>query len=230
MDTHTPLLNPSELYDKRRAKDSGRLRAYNKILEQIYHRIRAISRLPQGNAYLLYQIPPFVLGLPKMDLEDCSVYLIFQLRHAGYEVRFTFPNLLYISWMHHERSYLIQQSPIMLSMVESAERTAAEVERKEREASRLLAPRKSGKKVRIQEPGIGAVRSVPPAPAPLGISRSALETVLNRPSPSQTNLSAGSAPSAGSYVPNPSFLQSVMAPTPSGSAQQKAQTVRDYFQ
>lgn len=229
MDTHTPLLNPSELYDKRRAKDSGRLRAYNKILEQIYHRIRAISRLPQGNAYLLYQIPPFVLGLPKMDLEDCSVYLIFQLRHAGYEVRFTFPNLLYISWMHHERSYLVEQSPIMMSMMESAERTAAEIERKEREASRLLAPRKSGKKVRIQEPGVGAIRGVPPVPAPLGISRSALETVLNRPSPSQANLSAGAAPSAGSYVPNANFLQSVMAPAPSGSAQQKAQTVRDYF-
>lgn len=224
MDTHTPLLNPSELYDKRRAKDSGRLRAYNKILEQIYHRIRAISRLPQGNAYLLYQIPPFVLGLPKMDLEDCSVYLIFQLRHAGYQVRFTFPNLLYISWMHHERSYLMEQSPIMMSMMESAERTAAEVERKEREASRLLAPRKSGRKVKFQEPGVGAVRGAPPEKP-----QSAIDVILNRP-PSQMNVSAGSAPSAGSYVPNANFLQSVMNPTPSGSAQQKTQTMRGYHQ
>ena len=32
----TPQLDPSELYDKRRTKDAGRLRAYNKILEQIY--------------------------------------------------------------------------------------------------------------------------------------------------------------------------------------------------
>lgn len=228
MDIHTPLLNPSELYDKRRAKDNGRLRAYNKILEQIYHRIRSISRLPQGSSYLLYQIPPFVLGLPKLDIEDCSVYLIFQLRHAGYEVRFTFPNLLHISWAHHERSYLVEKSPIMLSMMESAERTAAEIERKEREASRLLAPRKSARKVKFQEPGIGAVRGVPSSIAPVGISRSAIETVLNRP-PSQT-ISAGSAPSASSYVPNANFLQSVMAPPPLGSAQQKIQTVKDYFQ
>ena len=35
MDEKTPLLNPSELYDKRRSKDASRLRAYNKILEQI---------------------------------------------------------------------------------------------------------------------------------------------------------------------------------------------------
>lgn len=229
MDSHTPLLNPSELYDKRRTKDSGRLRAYNKILEQIYHRIRTISRLPQGNAYLLYQIPPFVLGLPKMDLEDCSVYLIFQLRHAGYEVRFTFPNLLYISWMHHERSYLVEQSPIMMSMMESAERTAVEVERKEREASRLLAPRKSARKVKFQEPGVNAIRGIPPAPSP-SISRSSIETVLNRPPSSQMNVSAGSAPSAGSYIPNANFLQSIMTPAPSGSATQKAQSVKDYFQ
>ena len=228
MDQQTPLLVPTELYDKRRAKDNGRLRAYNKILEQIYHRIRIISRLPQSQAYLLYQIPPFILGLPKLDMEDCSVYLIFQLRHAGYEVRFTFPNLLYISWMHHEKTYLVEQSPIMQSMMESAERTQAEVERKEREASRLLAPRKSSRKVKFQTPGSHA--SYPNSThAPQQIPRSAIENVLQRPlsNGGQTSSSAGSPPSASSYVPNATFLQSVLSPSQTSS---KPKSVPDYFQ
>ena len=146
MDEKTPLLNPSELYDKRRSKDASRLRAYNKILEQIYNRIRMISKLPNSQCYLLYTVPPFILGLPKLDLEDCVVYLIHQLRHAGYQVRYTPPNMMYISWLHHEKSYIIEQSPIMAAMMESSERTQAELERKEKEAARLLNPRKSNRK------------------------------------------------------------------------------------
>jgi hypothetical protein len=230
MDQQTPLLVPTELYDKRRAKDNGRLRAYNKILEQIYHRIRIISRLPQSQAYLLYQIPPFILGLPKLDMEDCSVYLIFQLRHAGYEVRFTFPNLLYISWMHHEKTYLVEQSPIMQSMIESAERTQAEVERKEREASRLLAPRKSSRKVKFQTPGSHASYTNSEH-VPQQIPRSAIENVLQRPlhgsNGAQSSSSAGSPPSAGSYVPNATFLQSILSPSQTSS---KPKSVPDYFQ
>jgi hypothetical protein len=135
---------------------------------------------------------------------------------------------LYIDWSHHEKAYLTEQSPIMFAMMDSAERTQAEIERKEREASRLLAPRKSGKKVRIQEPGFHASRAIPPAPAPapLGISRSAMETVLNRPPPPLAP-SAGSAPSAGAYTPNPTFLQSIT--NPSSSAGQKPKSMGDYF-
>ena len=79
MDQSTPQLNPTELYDKRKSKDASRLRAYNKILEQIYHRIRINSKLPNSQCYLLYTIPPFILGLPKIDLEDCNIYLIYHL-------------------------------------------------------------------------------------------------------------------------------------------------------
>ncbi len=101
MEEQTPVLNPIDLYNKRRSKDAARLKAYNKILEQIYNRIRVISRLPNSQCYLLYTVPPFILGLPKLDIEDCVVYVMYQLRHAGYETRYTYPNLIYISWIHH---------------------------------------------------------------------------------------------------------------------------------
>jgi hypothetical protein len=223
MESLTPQLNPAELYDKRKIKDASRLRAYNKILEQIYHRIRVISKLPNSQCYLLYTVPPFILGLPKLDLEDCIVYLLYQLRHAKYEVRYTPPNMLYISWMHHEKSYLVEQSPIMMAMMESAEKTQYEMEQKEKEASRLLAGRKSNRKVRIQSPG-EHVRSMDSSMSNRMRPTSAISTVLNRPL--SHPVAGPPPPSAAHYVPPPSFLQSMTHPQ---NTTHVPRSVPDYF-
>lgn len=215
MNQDTPLLNPSDLYDKRKTKDAGRLRAYNKILEQIYNRIRTISKLPNSQCYLLYTVPPFILGLPKLDLEDCIVYLIYQLRHASYNVRYSPPNMIYISWLHHEKSYLVEQSPIMQAMLESAERTQAELERKEKDAARLLGSvKKSQKKTIKNAPGMFQNR---PINTNQNVSfrtnmqsASALSNSLNRP---LSNPTAGPPlPSASDYIPPATFLQNMTNP------------------
>ena len=210
MDNQTPQLNPSELYDKRRNKDAARLRAYNKILEQIYNRIRTISKLPNSQCYLLYTVPPFILGLPKLDLEDCVVYLMFQLRHAGYETRFTPPNMIYISWLHHEKSYIVEQSPIMQAMLDSAERTQVLLERKEKEAGRLLGQgKKTQRKVVKQTPGQLQTVSNSMSGNSNG-PRFAINTILNRP---LSNPTAGPPPpSAADYVPSAAFLQNMTSP------------------
>jgi len=208
----TPQLNPSELYDKRRTKDAGRLRAYNKILEQIYNRIRTISKLPNSQCFILYTVPPFILGLPKLDLEDCVVYIIYQLRHAGYEVRYSPPNMIYISWLHHEKSYLVDQSPIMQAMLESSERTHAEIERKEKEASRLLSARKSQRKVLKQTPGL--MQTPMTNPRPTMTNQFPLYNSLSNPlsNPLYNPTAGPPPPSAGDYVPPSSFLQNMTNP------------------
>ena len=210
MNEEVPRLNPSDLYDKRRSKDAGRLRAYNKILEQIYNRVRTISKLPNSQCYLLYTVPPFILGLPKLDLEDCVVYLMFQLRHAGYETRFTPPNMIYISWLHHEKSYIVEQSPIMQAMLDSAERTQALLERKEKEAGRLLGQGKKTQRKVVKQTS-GQLQTVSNSMS--GNSngpRFAINTILNRP---LSNPTAGPPPpSAADYVPSAAFLQNMTSP------------------
>jgi hypothetical protein len=113
-----PTLKPTDLFDKRRQRDNAKLASYNKILEQIYGRIKTVSR-EGGDPWLIYQIPPFCLGLPKIELEDCVVYIVYILRQQEYEVRYTYPNLLYISWKHHEKDYILKGSPIMSAMLAS---------------------------------------------------------------------------------------------------------------
>jgi Family of unknown function (DUF5759) len=111
-----PTLKPDQLFDKRRQRDAAKLKAYNKILEQIYGRIRTSSR-EGGDPWLIYTIPPVLLGYPLMVLQDVVVYLVYVLRQQNYEVRYTYPNLLYISWKHHEKEYILQNSPIMSAML-----------------------------------------------------------------------------------------------------------------
>jgi hypothetical protein len=233
----TPQLDPAELYDKRRAKDSSRLRAYNKILEQIYNRIRVLSRLPNSPCYLLYTVPPFILGLPKIDLEDCMVYLIYQLRHASYEVRYTPPNMIYISWNHHETAYIVGQSPIMAAMMESAEKTKAEEDRKAKEAERILIQRKSQRKVKIQTP-----MSNHPNPSHYNPhTTQSTQATQSRPfsTPMRSSLgkqplrqshqspSAGPPlPSAAEYIPPTTFLDNVSNPA---NSPQKPTALPDYF-
>jgi len=111
-----PILKPSDLFEKRRQRDGSRLKAYNQILEQIHTRIRSASR--QGaDPWITYTVPPFIIGLPRLDLEDCIVYVVYMLRQQTYEVRYTYPNLLYISWKHHEKDYILKTSPIMTTML-----------------------------------------------------------------------------------------------------------------
>ena len=115
-----PHLEPKDLYDRRIRRDYARLRAYNTLLEQIYHRVYATSQLSGNTSSVLYSVPPFILGLPKLDMEDCIVYLVWQLRQSSFEVRFTWPNVLYISWKHHEGAYLANQNPIVQAMTPPA--------------------------------------------------------------------------------------------------------------
>jgi hypothetical protein len=116
MSGETPKLEPRHLFEKRVARDAAKLRAYNQVLTQIQSRIRTTASLSGNQNYLVYTVPPFILGLPAIDLQDCIVYVVHQLRTSGFAVRFTYPNLLFISWKHYEQEYMRDQNPITQAM------------------------------------------------------------------------------------------------------------------
>jgi hypothetical protein len=114
------VIQMQDLYTRRQQKDSARLRAYDQILKQIMGRIRTHSQLPTHPTDILYEVPYFLMGLPRIDMQDAVAYLAFQLRAGGFDVRFTYPNLLFISWKHYEQQYLMNGCPIFQSMVQTA--------------------------------------------------------------------------------------------------------------
>jgi hypothetical protein len=106
-----PIVNPASLYSEEARRDATRIRIYNNVLQQIYTKIKAIARIPGNQKCLWYVVPEFIPGTPRFDVRDCIVYVVWNLRNVGYQVDYTHPNLMYISWQSHDDRYKETESP-----------------------------------------------------------------------------------------------------------------------
>jgi hypothetical protein len=148
-----------------------------------------------------------------MDMEDCVVYIVFQLRTAGFEVKFTWPNLLYVSWKHHEAAYLESQNPIVQAMMKESK--VAPVFASASTSSPLPQP-KGGSQKKKGLPG--------PMQMPGGIPKSTVsfsDIDLITSMPPSAGVTFGSPPKreTSEYVPPDSFIQTMERPVrvlPSG--------------
>ena len=99
-------LNIDELYSKKQQQDLNVLKNYNNILIRIHNKIKYISKNMINQNCCWYVMPEMILGIPKYDHRDCTAYVIEKLRDNGFIVRYTHPNLLFISWKHWVPSYV----------------------------------------------------------------------------------------------------------------------------
>jgi len=99
-------VNLDELYEKKKQHDLNTLSTYNKILARIHDKIKLASRQSINNQWCCYIIPEFMIGIPRYDHGACTAYLIDKLKDNGFVVKYTHPNLLFISWKHWIPSYV----------------------------------------------------------------------------------------------------------------------------
>lgn len=99
-------LNLDELYTKKQEQDLNILNNYNKILIRIHNKIKYVSKNMINDNCCWYLMPEMVIGIPKYDYRDCTAYIIEKLRSNGFIVRYTHPNLLFISWKHWIPTYV----------------------------------------------------------------------------------------------------------------------------
>ena len=99
-------LNLDELYNKKQQQDLNVLNNYNKILQRIHNKIKYVSKNVVNDNCCWYLMPEMVIGVPKYDYKDCTAYIIDKLRANGFVVRYTHPNLLFISWRHWVPTYV----------------------------------------------------------------------------------------------------------------------------
>ena len=99
-------LNIDELYEKKRQYDLTQLALFNKVLNRIHVRIKTVSRQRKDEQFCWYVVPEVIIGIPKYDQVACIAYLIDKLKTNGFNVRYTHPNALFISWLHWVPSYV----------------------------------------------------------------------------------------------------------------------------
>ena len=105
-DDENVKINLDDLYERKQQHDLNTLSIYNKVLNRIHNKIKTISRQQTTEQHCWYVIPEMIIGVPKYDHGACTAYLIDKLRDNGFMIRYTNPNLIFISWKHWISSYV----------------------------------------------------------------------------------------------------------------------------
>ena len=99
-------LNMDELYVKKQQQDLNVMNNYNKILSRVHNKIKYVSKQLINDQCCWYVMPEMMIGIPKYNCAECTSYVIEKLRDNCFVVRYTYPNLLFISWKHWVPSYV----------------------------------------------------------------------------------------------------------------------------
>ena len=99
-------INLDELYEKKKQHDISTTKNYKTILNRVHNRIKTTSRQQVGEHHCWFVIPEMMLGVPKFDQALCIAYIIEKLQTNGFKIRYTHPNLLFISWQHWVPDYV----------------------------------------------------------------------------------------------------------------------------
>jgi hypothetical protein len=118
----TPILTPSSLFAEQEKIDRLRLQVYNRLLATVHQKIKFTSTLPGNQQMTYYDVPEWQPGCPRFDVKDCILYLIWNLRHAGFKIMYVSPNRMLISWKEQSIQYYQEESPIRQAMM-AASRT-----------------------------------------------------------------------------------------------------------
>jgi hypothetical protein len=102
-------LDIDELYARKQEADSKKLNTYNKILGRVHNKVKLTSRHKKDEQYCWYIVPEILVGVTHYDHVECIKFLIAQLRENGFDVTYTHPNLLLISWVNWVPAYVRQE-------------------------------------------------------------------------------------------------------------------------
>lgn len=99
-------VNIDELYDKRQRRDLKQLSIFNKILNRVHKRVQYTAKSKQGDTFIWFLVPEYIVGEPIYDKGDCIGYLVSQLEKNGFFVKYVHPNTLFVSWHTWVPSYV----------------------------------------------------------------------------------------------------------------------------
>ena len=99
-------INLDELYDKKKEKDLQKLQTFNRILNRIHEKIKMTSRQKLNSSFCWYVVPEVMLGYVNYDRAMCISYVLAKLEENDFQVRYTHPNLIFISWGHYIPTYV----------------------------------------------------------------------------------------------------------------------------
>ena len=92
-------INIDELNKEREDKISQRKKTYDGVLKKCHNKIKLVAKSHNNMGFCFFNVPRYSYGLPLYDQYSCISYLVNSLVGNGFDVKYTHPNLLFISWL-----------------------------------------------------------------------------------------------------------------------------------
>jgi hypothetical protein len=91
------MIKADDLRKDQNKRNNNKKKIFKKIYNTIEKKISVANSI--NDYYIIYDIPEFILGLPRYSLEHASKYLITKLGENGFKVDYYLPNKLLIEWL-----------------------------------------------------------------------------------------------------------------------------------
>ena len=91
------MLNINQLHKEIEKREKLKHKTYKTMLEKVQYRIITTNQ-KSDDCYCFYAVPTFIFGVPLYDVTKCIIYIMEDLIDKGFYVKYTHPNLLFISW------------------------------------------------------------------------------------------------------------------------------------
>jgi len=127
-----------KLFDKYHKKQQRRIRIYEKTYNKIIYKIKGISNKGTNIFSTYFVIPEYMFGSPLYNQTTCIAYSIIRLRKVGFDVTYTHPNFLYISWHKFINTHRFKTQPL----IEGAKHQAFNFHQTSSERTIVTKPRK----------------------------------------------------------------------------------------
>lgn len=91
------MLNINQLHNEIEKREKRKNKVYQTILDKVNHRI-VLTNQKCMDCFCLFIVPSFIFGVPLYNMTNCIIYIMEDLIEKGFKVKYTHPNLLFISW------------------------------------------------------------------------------------------------------------------------------------
>jgi hypothetical protein len=98
-------LNLDDLYKQNKITEEHKLKIYQRVLARVHTKIKTTSRMRNSDKFTFFLLPEFILGVPRYNMVECTSYVLEKLIDNGFQVKYTHPNFLFISWQHYIPDY-----------------------------------------------------------------------------------------------------------------------------
>ena len=102
-----PMININELHKEREGRINRKKEIYDTILLKCHQRIINASKA-DNSCFCFYTIPLYIYGVPLYNMKTCILYIIDCLSKNGFDIKYTHPNLIYISWLNKKNPKTIE--------------------------------------------------------------------------------------------------------------------------